>query len=239
MSRGTLALVGGEEWGPGCDFDAELLAEAGGGPVVVLPTASAYEDPARVVVRARSYFADLGAEVVEVPALDRHGALEPANVEVVRGARFLYIASGSAMHLLSVLKRTPLWDAVVAAHQDGAVLAAAGSSAAVLCDAMVDPRGGGFGVGLGLVNQLTLIPRYDQWSAEKSRRTIELAPAGLALAGIADRTALIREADGRWRVSGAGEVRIFVDGELIDIEGLGVGVDAEGHVPDEDPTASF
>ena len=37
------------------------------------------------------------------------------------------------------------------------------------------------------------------------------AGAGLALAGIPERTALIREADGRWRVSGAGEVRLFKD----------------------------
>lgn len=220
MARGALALVGGAEWTEGCSFDAELLAEAGGGPVVVLPTAAAYEEPAVAVDRARGYFAGLGAEVVDVPALDRHGALEPGHAAAVRAARFVYLASGSAMHLLSVLKRTPVWQAIVEAHEGGAVLAAAGSSAAVLCDAMVDPRGGGFGVGLGLVTELTLIPRYDQWSAEKSRRTIELAPAGLALAGIPERTALIREPGGRWRASGAGDVRIFVDGEPAEIGAL-------------------
>ena len=113
------------------------------------------------------------------------------------------------MHLLSVLKRTPLWEAVQAAHADGAVVAAAGSSADVLCDAMVDPRGGGFGVGLGLVDRLSLIPLYDQWSAEKVKRTIQLAPAELLLAGIPERTALIREPAGTWRATGVGEVRLF------------------------------
>jgi cyanophycinase len=219
--RGPLALVGGDEWSDGCTFDAELLDESGGGPVVVLPTASAYEQPAHVVDAARRHFAKLGADVVAVDALDRHGALDPGHVASVRAARFLYLASGSAMHLLSVLKRTPLWEAVVAAHDAGAVLAAAGSSAAVLCDAMVDPRGGGFGVGLGLVTELTLIPRYDQWSAEKSRRTIELAPSGLALAGLPERTALIREPDGRWREAGAGEVRLFIDGQPAELSALG------------------
>ncbi|MPY93014.1 MAG: hypothetical protein GEV08_08100 [Acidimicrobiia bacterium] len=217
---GPLALVGGGAWQPGCDFDRDLLAASGGSEVVVLPTAAAYEQPAEATARARRYFAALGAEVIEVAALDRHGALDDGHAATVRGARFLYVASGSAMHLLSVLKRTPLLAAIVGAHEGGAVLAAAGTSAAVLCDAMVDPRGGGFGVGLGLVTELTLIPLYDQWSAEKSRRTIELAPAGLALAGIPERTALIREPDGHWRTSGAGDVQVFVDGHPADITAL-------------------
>ena len=218
VSRGVLALVGGGEWTEGCSFDAELLEEVrrtpGGGTrplVTVLPTAAAFEEPDLAVERARSYFAGLGADVAVVDALDRDGAEDRALADQVGNARFVYLASGSAMHLLSVLKRTKLWAAVQDAYHGGAVVAAAGTSAAVLCDAMVDPRGGGFGVGLGLVTRLTLIPRFDRWSAEKSKRTIELAPAGLALAGIPERTALIREADGRWRVSGAGEVRLFKD----------------------------
>lgn len=219
MSQGVLALVGGGEWTEGCTFDAELLDDvrrsvegAGARPVVtVLPTAAAFEQPEVVIERARGYFAGLGADVAVVEAFDRAGAEDGALAEQVETARFLYLASGSAMHLLSVLKRTRLWAAVQDAYHGGAVVAAAGTSAAVLCDAMVDPRGGGFGVGLALVTRLTLIPRFDRWSAEKSKRTIELAPAGLALAGIPERTALIREADGRWRVSGAGEVRLFKD----------------------------
>ena len=50
---GTLALVGGGEWNDGCDFDADLLAASGGTEVVVLPTAAAYEQPARAVATVR------------------------------------------------------------------------------------------------------------------------------------------------------------------------------------------
>ncbi|MFN0092507.1 MAG: Type 1 glutamine amidotransferase-like domain-containing protein [Acidimicrobiales bacterium] len=217
---GVLALVGGEEWTPGCSFDAGLLAASGGRRVTVLPTATAFERPDLALARARAWFAALGAEVEAVEAYGRSDALDPAHVSAVRGASFLYLSSGSAMHLLSALKRTPLWDAVTAAHGDGAVLAVAGSSASVVCDAMVDPRGGGFGVGLGLVRNLTLIPDYNRWSAEGSSRTISLAPKGLALAGIDDRTALIREPDGRWRAEGAGAVRVFVDGRPAGLEVL-------------------
>jgi cyanophycinase len=221
VSAGVLALVGGGEWSDGCTFDAELLAESGGTSVVVLPTAAAYEAPDQVLEQARTYFSGLGAEVDAAAVLTRGDAFEPAVVASVRAARFVYLASGSAMHLLSVLKRTPLWDAVQTAYHEGAVVAAAGPSAAVLCDAMVDPRGGGFGVGLGLVTQLALIPDYDRWSAEKSRRTIELAPARVVLAGIPERTALIRGRSGEWRVSGAGEVRLFQNAASLGLDALG------------------
>jgi cyanophycinase len=221
LPGGPLALVGGAEWTEGCDFDVELLAASGTDEVVVLPTAAAYERPDQVVERARSWFAGLGARVAAVSALDRAGAHDEANVEAVRRARFVYLSGGSAMHLLSVLKRTPLWDAVLAARAEGAVVAAAGPSASVLCDAMVDPRGGGFGVGLGLVDELTLIPRYEQWSAEKSRRTIELAPKGLVLAGLPARTALVFDGTARWRVAGTGEVRLFRDGQAVELASLG------------------
>src|SRR5687768_624642 len=46
---GSLALVGGGEWQKGCDFDRDLLAEAGTDEVLVLPTAAAYEEPQAAV----------------------------------------------------------------------------------------------------------------------------------------------------------------------------------------------
>lgn len=220
--RGSLALVGDAEWTGPCTFDGDLLRASGGTRVTVLPTAAAYERPEEATARAVAHFAQWDATVEVVPALDRSGARDPANVELVRNARFLYLAGGSAMHLLSVLKATALWDAMVEAHLGGAVLAAAGASAAVLCDAMVDPRGGGFGVGLGLVSELSLIPRYEQWSTEKSRRTIQMAPKGLALAGIPAASALIRSGDGAWSTAGADVVRLFRDGTPIELAELAV-----------------
>src|SRR5512134_2374616 len=165
---GFLALVGGSEWNEGCDFDAALLAASGATEVAVLPTAAAYENPAKHVERARRWFAGLGATVREVPVLDRAGARNPDNVRAVRDASFLYLADGSSQHLRSVLKDTPLWSAIVETWQAGAVLAASAQSATALCDHMVDARGGAFTVGLGLVSGLTVIPHYDLWSDDKS-----------------------------------------------------------------------
>lgn len=217
---GPLALVGGGEWRDGCEFDGDLLEASGGAEVVVLPTAAAYEHPDHAVERATRWFDKLGATVVPVPAVDRRGARDEANVAAVRGARFVYLADGSPMHLRSVLMHSPLWDALVAAWQDGAVLAGSGAGAMVLCDPAVDPRGGAFTLGLGLVPQLAVVPRADTWSEDKLHRTLQLTPAGVTLAEIDERTALIRDADGTWRTAGVGAVSVWLDGAEADLSAL-------------------
>ena len=55
------------------------------------------------------------------------------------------------MHLRSVLKDSAVYEAMLAAYRGGAVVAASGAGATVLCDPMVDPRGGAYTVGLGFV----------------------------------------------------------------------------------------
>jgi cyanophycinase len=209
---GTLALVGGGEWREGCSFDKDLLAASGTDEVVVLPTAAAFEHPERAVATAGDWFAQLGARVRGLDVLRRPDALDAANVDAVRGARFVYLAGGSPMHLRSVLKDSPLWDALVDAWHAGAVLAGSSAGAMVLCDPMVDPRGGAFTVGLDLVAQVALIPHFDQWSDDKRRRTIQLAPRGVPVVGIDERTALLRDPSGEWRCEGAGGVHVFVAG---------------------------
>ena len=94
-----------------------------------------------------------------VLAVDRSGARDEANVAAVRGARFVYLSDGLPLHLRSVPMHSPLWDALVAAWQGGAVLAGSGAGAMVLCDPAVDPRGGAFTLGLGLLDRLAVVPR--------------------------------------------------------------------------------
>jgi cyanophycinase len=217
---GPLALVGGGEWRDGCDFDGDLLTASGGDEVVVLPTAAAYEHPDHAVERAVRWFEAVGATIRPVMALDRTGAHEDANAEAVRSASFVYLSDGSPMHLRSVLMHSPLWDALVASWQGGAVLAASGAGAMVLCDPAVDPRGGAFTLGLGLVRQLTVVARADTWSEDKLHRTLQLTPAGVPLVEVDERTALIRDPEGAWRSAGVGSVSVWVDGHQSDLGAL-------------------
>jgi cyanophycinase len=217
---GPLALVGGGEWRDGCDFDGDLLTASGGDEVVVLPTAAAYEHPDHAVERAARWFEAVGATIRPVMALDRTGAHEDANADAVRSASFVYLSDGSPMHLRSVLMHSPLWDALVASWQGGAVLAASGAGAMVLCDPAVDPRGGAFTLGLGLVRQLTVVARADTWSEDKLHRTLQLTPAGVPLVEVDERTALIRDPEGAWRSAGVGSVSVWVDGHQSDLGAL-------------------
>ena len=220
MTAGPLALVGGAEWTDGCDFDERLIAESGADTVVVIPAAAAYEAPGVLVDRARSWFDGLGVRLQALPVLGRTDALDEANVRAVREARFVYLSSGSPMHLRSVLKDTPLFDAMVEAWHGGAVLAGAAAGGAVLFDHMVDTRGGAFTVGLNLLSGFTMIPKFDTWSHDKVNRTVGLAQAGMPVAGIEERTALVHRAGPGWSVEGAGTVHVFVDGHGADLTAL-------------------
>ncbi len=212
---GALALIGGGEFRDGCSFDVDLLADSGATDVVLVPTAAAYENPAHHVERARAWFAELGASLTVVPALRRADSLDPDILGPILDARIVYLLGGSAPHLRSCLKDTPLLDAISSAWAGGATLAASGAAAAALCVDMVDERGGAFTVGLGLVADVTVIPRYDIWSEDQNTRSIRMAPPVLPVLGIDERTAAIRRVDGRWSFQGAGRVQVFVAGHPV------------------------
>lgn len=216
---GTLALVGGAEWTEGCTFDADLLERSGGGRVVVIPTAAAYEQPQLQIDRAEAWFASLGAEIDVLEVYRRSDALAPGAADALAEARFVYIGGGSPMHLRSVLKDTPVWDGVLDVWHRGGVVAGSAEGASVLSTYMVDSRGGAFTVGLDLLTGITVIPRFNLWSGDKLHRTISLAPADMVVVGIEEATALIWE-DEAWRQEGAGAVVPHRNGHRIELADL-------------------
>lgn len=219
-NEGPLALVGGGEWSPGCDFDTELWEASGKSEVTVLPTAAAYEHPQRAVETASEWFASFGASVRPAMVLTRSDALDDDHAKQIAGSRFIYLSGGSPMHLRSVLKDTPVWTALQEAWWSGCVVAGSSAGAMVLGDPMVDPRGGALTLGLGLVEKLAVLPHYDAWSEEKAHRTVQLATGHLRIAAIDERTALIRDRGGKWRSAGAGAVTVYVDGKPTGLDAL-------------------
>jgi cyanophycinase len=217
---GPLALVGGDEWTDGCDFDAELLAASGGDEVLVLPTAAAYEHPEKAVATAVSWFAELGGRARGLMVLGRADAEDASFAAEVRASRFVYLGGGSPMHLRSVLKSSPVWEALLDAWRHGAVVAGSSAGAMVLTDPMVDPRGGALTVGLGMVEELAVIPHFGHENAEKVHRSIALAAPGLPVVGLPERTALIRDPDGAWRQSGQGIAQVYVSGKPAGLDAL-------------------
>ena len=86
------------------------------------------------------------------------------------------------MHLRSVLKHSMVWEALVDAWHDGAVVVGSSGAAMALTDPMVDARGGGLTIGLGLLSGLAVVPHFgdvhEDEHGEKLHRSVQLAPAG-------------------------------------------------------------
>jgi cyanophycinase len=207
---GTVALVGGDEWTEPCAaFDRRLLELAGTDEVVVLPTAAAFEHPERAVEKAKAYFEELGGRVTGLEVTNRREAETEANVSAIRVARFIYFADGSPLHLRSVLKGSAFYEAIVYAYSRGAVVAASGAGATVLADPMVDPRGGAYTVGLGLVSGLAVFPYHGTAAEHLRERSIDLLARDAVLVGIDEQTAIVRTGDGAWDVMGAGSATVY------------------------------
>jgi cyanophycinase len=186
--NGILALQGGGPFVANDDLDRRLIKAAGATRAIVLPTADAFEHPERLVASALQWGERLDVEVEALMVMRRGEAMDRGAVGVIQGARAVYLVGDQPLHLRSVLKNTPLWDAITHVLDDGGVVAATGGSAAAMCDPMVDPRGGAFTLGLGLAIGLALVTEAETWSAERLHRTLKLAntplvelPSGAAL----------------------------------------------------------
>jgi cyanophycinase len=201
---GIIALQGGGPFTANDDLDRRLLAAVGATHVVVLPTADAYEHPQRLVDAAGAWGERLGVSVEGLMVLTRRDALDDAAAAVVRAARAVYLVGDQQLHLRAVVKDTPLWEAIAAVPASGGLLVGVGGSASALCDPMVDPRGGAFTLGLGLVRGLAFVSDAETYSVERMQRTESLADTALAEAPKG--SALVRTGDA-WERVGDVEVR--------------------------------
>lgn len=96
---GTIALQGGGPFVANDELDARLLAAAGAGQVLVLPTADAFERPERLVVAAMSWAERLAVDVEALMVMRRGEATEPGPANIVRDARAVYFVGDQPMHL--------------------------------------------------------------------------------------------------------------------------------------------
>ncbi len=200
---GTIALQGGGPFTANDELDGRLLAAVGASSVVVLPTADAFEHPERLVAASMTWAERLGVEVEALMVMRRGEALEVSAASVIRKHRAVYLVGDQPLHLRSVLKDTPLWDAFGEVLANGGLIAACAGSAAALCDPMVDPRGGAMTLGLGMVTGLALATESEQWSPERLHRTRALA--NTTLVALPTGSALVRT-NGAWTVEGTPEI---------------------------------
>lgn len=196
--RGTLILQGGAPFLGNDDLDRVALTGRVG-YVAILPTADAFEGPEKLIEAAEAWAQRMGASVQTVPVFTRADALESHHAETLRNAAAVYVVGDSPIHLRSAIMETPVLEALRYQANEGLLVAVAGSAAA-LCDPMVDPRGGAYAIGLGLVRGLALITESESWGKDRLQRSLDLAnttvvevPTGAAL----------MLANGAWTTHGA------------------------------------
>ena len=206
-SGGVIALEGGGPFVGNDELDRELLGGAGIDRVVMLPTADAFEQPARLVAAAEAWGDRIGVTLEPLMVMTRADADDPDAATAVDAVQAVFLAGDSASHLRSVLKDTPLFLALTDLLDRGGTLIACGPCAAALCDPMTDQRGGGFAIGLGLVQDLAVIPGCESWPREQLERAH--THADTPLVDLPTGSAIVRRGDA-WEVIG----NATVHGEL-------------------------
>lgn len=214
-------MVGGDELNPGNEPQDELLAAAaGGGPAFVLATAAARHRPELAVEHARRWFEGLGLAVEELPVRTKSQAHSAEVAARALGGRFFYLVGGDPGIVPSVLRGSPVWEAIVTAWRAGAALG--GSSAGAMAMgrwSLVRERFPGdhdraYRDALDLVPRLAVLPHYGGFGRAWSPSALARRPTdGVVLLGLDERTAAVWSG-GAWRVMGAGSVTVItVDDE--------------------------
>ena len=183
---GQLILQGGGPFVCNDELDSPLLLGING-YVAVLPTAEAFENPAALIATSTLWAHRMGVETKLCAVYTRADAREERFAQVIRDAAAVYVVGDSPIHLRTTLQGTVVYEAIEQQLENGIVVAVAGSAAA-LCDPMVDPRGGAFTLGLGLVEGIAVITESETWSHDRLQRCLQLAnttvvqlPTGSAL----------------------------------------------------------
>ncbi len=215
---GTLALAGAGEFLDSMNaVDRQLLDRAGGGTVVILPTASAPDGagvPERWIKMGVEHFTRLGAKADGLLALDRAACDDPAIADRVRAADLVYFSGGKPDYLRSTLDGTAVWSAVSDVLDRGGVIAGCSAGAMIM---------GGYvpefsrKAGLPWINrwqasfawlpEAIVVPHYNEFPEAMVALMFGRRPPGSYVIGI-DGDTVLAGMDHAWQVLGAGRVTV-------------------------------
>ena len=208
---GIIGLVGGEEFRVGCEeMDREIMAASGQDParVVVIPTA-AVTGPSKAANDGVTHFAALGGNAAQLMVLEREHAQDPALIAGIEGAGVIYFTGGSPDHLLAALSGTPLLTAIMAAVDQGTVLAGSSAGAMVMGALMRRPRIGQWVQGFGIAPGIAVLPHHEGRDPEQTSQELQgQIPAETIVLGIDARSGCLGS-PGNWKAVGSGKVTVY------------------------------
>lgn len=215
---GTIALVGGDEFRPGCeDLDRLIMQASGKNPakVIIIPTA-AVTGPDKAAHDGATHFAALGAAASRLMVLDSSQANDPAFVAPVNTAGVVYFTGGNPEHLLATLRNSALLRLLTEGLARGLVWAGSSAGAMVLGSVMRRPplysaptEANRWIDGLGIAPGIGILPHHERRDpAETLADLRRSAPPGIVYLGIDARTGVLG-APGQWQVAGFGQVTVY------------------------------
>ena len=218
MVSGRLALVGGDEFRPGCEsMDTAILTATGkSSPVVlIVPIAAAFENPARAADNGVRHFRALGADAAPLMALGLDHAMDAGMAAEAESADIVYLTGGSPSHLLDTLRDSLLLGGIQAMLERGGTLAGSSAGAMVMGSRM---RFREWRRTLGIAAGIATLPHHERADPDtvleelrSSVLRVQGAPCLTAVFGI-DGAAGVLSGPGGWTALGAGRVTVYEGG---------------------------
>lgn len=207
---GRIALVGGDEFRPGCeDMDRAILRSTGveRPSLLVVPTA-ADKYPSESASNGVSYFAELGAKSSALMVLDRSQANDPDLIAPTDTADVVYFTGGNPAHLLDTLRGSLLLTKIEQALERGAIVAGSSAGAMVMGPWM---RFREWRQALGIAGVVTL-PHHERHDPDQVAKDLaDAAPSGIPVLGVDGKTACLGGPK-VWEILGPGHVTVYQDG---------------------------
>lgn len=216
---GYLLLEGGAEFGGRMsEPDLRAMELAGGfdAPIAIIPTAAAPDNNhKRAGNNGVRWFQSLGAKnVFTVDVIDSKTANDSTLAASLRTSKLIYLLGGFPRHLGETLKESLCWQAVMDAYHEGAVIAGSSAGAMVMCEHYYDPSERKLLSGLNLIPNACVLPHHNNFGKGWVSQLTKSLPDAVLL-GIDERTGMVNDADGNWRVYGGGEVTLYRSGSSV------------------------
>ena len=212
---GLIALVGGDEFRPGCeDIDRAIMAATGVEPpiVLVVPTA-AVTGPQKAASDGVRYFTSLGGQASDLMVLNRSDAEDEGLATAISGASVIYFTGGDPEYLLATLRESKLLSSIREELGNGAVLAGSSAGAMVMGSMMWSRSSKRWVQGLAIAEGVSVLPHHEQGNPTTIAEWLESTglPQQTKVLGIDARTACLGS-PGSWRAIGSGKVTTYRNG---------------------------
>ena len=218
---GYIVLEGGAEFGGQMAKPDQRALELAGGPQVrisIIPTAAAPDNNYQRAGRnGVNWFTHLGASNVEaLPLIDKVSANDSSIITSLRQSQLIYLLGGFTGYLGQTLLGSASWQAMLAAYDNGAVIAGSSAGAMVLCQYYFDPATSKIVEGLALVPNTCVLPHHNTFGKRWVTQLTALLPDAVLL-GIDERTGMIDDGERKktWTVYGQGAITLYRKGKAV------------------------